>query len=87
MSILLIQSEIWQTESQPSVDSNISGVDSLTVEVTMKGTGGATNLDIVNPELQAIDNNGQRLQLSPRRSTRPCASSQTSSRYHTQLRG
>jgi hypothetical protein len=38
----------------PSVDLNVSGVNSLVVEITFKGTGGGTNLDIVNPELQPV---------------------------------
>jgi len=55
-----IRSVYGKPNPTPSVDINISGVNSLTVEVTMKGTGGGTNLDIVNPELQAVgDNNGQ----------------------------
>jgi len=36
----------------PSVDINLSGVNSLTIEITFKGTGGGTNVDIVNPALQ-----------------------------------
>jgi NPCBM/NEW2 domain len=36
----------------PSLNLNVTGVNSLTVEITFKGTGGGTNLDIVNPELQ-----------------------------------
>jgi NPCBM/NEW2 domain len=35
----------------PSVHINVAGVNSLTVVVTMTGTGGGTNLDIVNPQL------------------------------------
>jgi hypothetical protein len=35
----------------PAVDINVAGVNSLTVEVTLTGTGGGTNLDIVNPQL------------------------------------
>jgi hypothetical protein len=38
----------------PSVDIDVSGVNSLTVTITFKGTGGGTNLDVVNPELQPV---------------------------------
>jgi NPCBM/NEW2 domain len=35
----------------PKVEISVAGINSLTVEVTMTGTGGGTNLDIVNPQL------------------------------------
>jgi len=47
-----IQSVFGKQDPTPSVDINVTGVNSLTVEITFKGTGGGTNLDIVNPELQ-----------------------------------
>jgi hypothetical protein len=41
----------------PSVTINVSGVKSLTVAITFRGTGGGTNVDIVNPALQPAGNN------------------------------
>jgi hypothetical protein len=49
-----IQSVYGKTNPTPGVDINVSGVDSLTVAITFKGTGGGTNVDIVNPELQPV---------------------------------
>ncbi|HEY7994777.1 MAG TPA: NPCBM/NEW2 domain-containing protein [Candidatus Eremiobacteraceae bacterium] len=49
-----IQSVYGKPDPTPSVDLNVSGVNSLVVEITFKGTGGGTNLDIVNPELQPV---------------------------------
>jgi hypothetical protein len=55
-----IQSVYGKPNPTPGVDIDVSGVNSLTVEITFKGTGGGTNVDIVNPELQPVsDNSGQ----------------------------
>jgi NPCBM/NEW2 domain len=52
-----IQSVFGKPNPTPSVDINVSGVNSLTVAITFKGTGGGTNIDIVNPELQPVSGN------------------------------
>jgi hypothetical protein len=49
-----IQSVFGKPNPTPSVDIDVTGVNSLTVAITFKGTGGGTNLDIVNPELQPV---------------------------------
>ena len=55
-----IQSVYGKPNPTPGVDINVSGVNSLMVEITFKGTGGGTNVDIVNPELRPVsDANGQ----------------------------
>lgn len=54
-----IQSVFGKPNPTPLVDIDLKGVNSLTVEITFKGTGGGTNLDIVNPELQPVDNSSQ----------------------------
>jgi len=51
-----IQSVYGKPNPTPSVDINVAGVKSLTVEITFKGTGGGTNIDIANPELQPVSN-------------------------------
>jgi hypothetical protein len=51
-----IQSVYGKPDPTPSVDLNVSGVKSLAIEITFKGTGGGTNLDIANPELQPAGN-------------------------------
>jgi hypothetical protein len=54
-----IQTVYGKPNPTPSVDIDVTGVNSLTVAITFKGTGGGTNLDIVNPELQPVsDANG-----------------------------
>ena len=49
-----IQSVFGKPNPTPSVDIDLTGVNSLTIAITFKGTGGGTNLDIVNPELQPV---------------------------------
>jgi len=53
-----IQSVFGKPNPTPSADINVSGVKSLTIEINFKGTGGGTNLDIVNPELQPVGDSG-----------------------------
>jgi hypothetical protein len=52
-----IQSVYGQPNPTPGVSINVKGIDSLTVEITFKGTGGGTNVDIVDPELQPVSDN------------------------------
>jgi len=54
-----IQSVFGKPNPTPTVDIDLTGVNSLTVSITFKGTGGGTNLDIVNPELQPSGNSSQ----------------------------
>ena len=49
-----IQSVYGKPNPTPSVGIDVTGVTSLTVAITFKGTGGGTNVDIVNPELQPV---------------------------------
>jgi hypothetical protein len=55
-----IQSVFGKPNPTPSVDIDVTGVNSLTVAITFKGTGGGTNLDIVNPELQPVSDANSR---------------------------
>jgi hypothetical protein len=54
-----IQSVFGQPNPTPQVDLNVSGVNSLTVAITFKGTGGGTNVDIVNPALEPQSSSSQ----------------------------
>jgi hypothetical protein len=55
-----IQSVYGKPNPTPGVDVDVSGVNSLKIEITFKGTGGGTNVDIVNPDLQpASDSSSQ----------------------------
>jgi NPCBM/NEW2 domain len=54
-----IQSVFGKPNPTPLVDIDLSGVNALTVEITFKGTGGGTNLDIVDPELKPVSNSSQ----------------------------
>jgi hypothetical protein len=49
-----IQSVFGKPNPTPTVDIDLTGVNSLTIAITFKGTGGGTNVDIVNPELQPV---------------------------------
>jgi hypothetical protein len=49
-----IQSVFGKPNPTPAVDIDVTGVNSLTIAITFKGTGGGTNVDIVNPELQPV---------------------------------
>jgi hypothetical protein len=53
-----IQSVYGKPNPTPSVDIDVTGVDSLTIAITFKGTGGGTNVDIVNPALQPVSGSG-----------------------------
>lgn len=49
-----IQSVYGKPNPTPAVSIDVTGVNSLTIAITFKGTGGGTNVDIVNPELQPV---------------------------------
>ena len=49
-----IQSVFGKPNPTPTVDIDLTGVNSLTIAITFKGTGGGTNVDVVNPELQPV---------------------------------
>ena len=49
-----IQSVFGKPNPTPAVNIDLTGVNSLTIAITFKGTGGGTNVNIVNPELQPV---------------------------------